>query len=159
MMSMTELLLTGLGFATVGTAGTIIDFGVFLLLTHRMVGMRRIPANVLSVALAMTFSFVLNRNWVFRNPAGAADQKIITEIVAFLAVTLFSGFVLQNAVLRCWEIRGGNRSKWWSERIRRTLALSENLGGVCERVFVKGTAVFVGMFWNFFWYRYFVFHP
>jgi putative flippase GtrA len=81
-------------FCSVGVVTTVIDFAVFNLLTRPAVGWRRVPANTVSVALAMAWSFLANWLLVFQ-PAG---QEWLVRAGRFLVTTLFSAFILQNVV-------------------------------------------------------------
>src|SRR4029079_8274368 len=82
-------------FCLVGASTTAVDFVVFNLLTRPAVGWRRIPANIVSVTVAMTWSFLANWFIVFR-PDG---QEWIQRAGRFLVTTIFSAFVLQTVIL------------------------------------------------------------
>ena len=45
-------------FCAVGVITTVVDFAIFNLLTRPAVGWRRIPANIVSVTVAMAWSFL-----------------------------------------------------------------------------------------------------
>ena len=82
-------------FFVVGVLTTVIDFAVFNLLTGRRLGWRRIPANIVSVTIAMVWSFLANWYLVFQ-PDGDAWLE---RAGRFLVTTAFSAFVLQNLIL------------------------------------------------------------
>ncbi|QQD83843.1 GtrA family protein [Bacillus siamensis] len=71
-------------FCTVGAGNTLIDFGVFFLLTACHVPY--LPAQICSYSAGMINSYVWNRNWTFRVKR-KADGK---EIVCFLIINLAS---------------------------------------------------------------------
>lgn len=90
-------------FGLVGILNTIIDFGIFNVLTSKKVGWKKIPANLVSTTTAMIVSFILNRGFVFHASAG----NIYVQSAEFFAVTAFGLYVLQNIViwflLDIWE--------------------------------------------------------
>jgi putative flippase GtrA len=143
-------------FCVVGVASTVIDFGIFNLLTRPGAGRLRlpmIPANIISVTAAMTWSFLANWLLVFR-PAG---EDWLGRAGRFLATTLFSAFVLQNVVLyfttRVWE--GPVRASIY---IARKFGLNKRAGeDWIARNTCKTLAVSAGLVWNFCWYKFFVF--
>jgi putative flippase GtrA len=74
-----------LQFGCVGIGATIIDVGIFNLLTRAAVGWRRIPANIVSVAVGKDFNFFANWQLFFR-PAGqdclAMTGKCLTHALS-----------------------------------------------------------------------------
>src|SRR5688572_28767477 len=79
----------------VGVITTVVDFAIFNRLTRPAVGWRRIPANMVSVSIAMAWSFVANWFIVFHPDA----HDWLERSGRFLLTTAFSAFVLQNVVL------------------------------------------------------------
>jgi len=55
-----------LKFAVVGVIGTIVDFGIYSILT-RGFGLYYIYATAISVFLAIVNNFFLNKYWTFKN--------------------------------------------------------------------------------------------
>ncbi len=140
-------------FCAVGVATTAVDFGVFNLLTRPAVGWRRIPANTVSVAAAMAWSFLANWVIVFQ-PAG---DDWLERAWRFLVTTAFSAFALQNLILYLttyvWRwpvslahgiVRKLHPKHPWDED-----TLSRN---TCKALAVTG-----GLVWNFCWYKFFVY--
>lgn len=80
-------------YLIVGLFNTGLDLLLFSLLAV-VVGFEPVLANVVSTVVVMTISFFLNRAWVFR-----ADDAGLRSYVAFVAVTLFSGLVVQSLVI------------------------------------------------------------
>ncbi|WP_139982407.1 GtrA family protein [Nocardioides litoris] len=80
-------------YVVVGLANTALDLALF---TALAVGLDVAPvaANVVSTIVVMTISFFLNRSWVFR-----AEQAGWRSYAGFVAVTLFSGLVVQSLVI------------------------------------------------------------
>ena len=140
-------------FCLVGVTTTIVDFAVFNLLTQPAVRWRRIPANIVSVAAAMTWSFLANWFIVFH----PNTNQWWPRAGRFLITTAFSAFVLQNLILYLttyvWN---------WPARVTvfivRTLRLSHRLSDdMVSRNTCKAVAVSAGLIWNFCWYKFFVY--
>ena len=140
-------------FCIVGLLTTAIDFGVFNLLTRPAVGWRRIPANCLSVTLAMAWSFLANWLIVF-HPEG---HGWLERAGRFLVTTAFSAFVLQNVVLYI-------TTYVWKGPVDFTLSASRKLRpcarwdeDLISRNTCKVLAVSAGLVWNFLFYKFFVY--
>jgi putative flippase GtrA len=139
-------------FCIVGTMTTLIDFAVFNLLTRPAVGWRRIPANSVSVAIAMAWSFLANWFIVFR-PAG---YEWLERAGRFLVTTAFSAFVLQNVILYF-------TTYVWKGPVNvallvfRKLPLKRLNDDMIARNTCKALAVSAGLIWNFCWYKFFVY--
>jgi putative flippase GtrA len=138
-------------FCVVGVITTAVDFAIFNLLTCRKVRWPRIPANIVSVTAAMTWSFLANWFLVFR-PQGDAWLDRATR---FLITTAFSAFVLQNVILyiTTYKWRGPTNVALFSVR-KLGLRLNDDL---VARNTCKALAVGVGLVWNFLWYKFFVY--
>jgi putative flippase GtrA len=138
-------------FCVVGVITTVIDFAIFNLLTCKRVGWRRIPANIVSVATAMTWSFLANWFLVFR-PQGDAWMDRATR---FVLTTAFSAFVLQNVILYLTTYRWRGPTNMALFAVRK-LGLRLNDDMVARNV-CKALAVSAGLVWNFCWYKFFVY--
>lgn len=140
-------------FCLVGVATTAIDFAIFNFLTGRAAGWRRIPANVVSVAIAMAWSFLANWFIVF-NPDGSEWMQ---RAGRFLVITIFSAFVLQNIVLYfttyVWN-GPSNAAVFLMSKLRLNERVNEDL---VSRNTCKALAVSTGLVWNFCWYKFFVY--
>lgn len=115
-------------FCIVGTINTIIDYAFYLLFS-RVVGIYFLYANLLSVALAMTSSFIFNKYWTFRDPS----RNIKMQYFKFLLVNLVY-FILNNSIVFS---------------LVRYLKIYD--------LVAKIIAVIIGLFWNFFANRYWTF--
>ena len=140
-------------FVVVGVTTTMVDFGVFNLLTRPAAGWKRIPANIVSVATAMAWSFLANWLVVF-NPDG---HDWLARAGRFLLVTAFSAFVLQNLILYL-------TTYVWKGPVNFALLLVRNLRlkrqlneDMVSRNTCKALAVSAGLVWNFCWYKFFVY--
>ena len=80
-------------FCLVGVANTAIDFAVYYFLT-RIAGFYFLAANLLSVFVAMSFSFIFNKFWTFKN----FDLKVKKQYLRFALVNLVY-FMLNNSLL------------------------------------------------------------
>ena len=141
-------------FGCVGVTGTVIDVGIYNLLTRPAVGWRRIPASSLSVSAGMVFNFFANWLMVFR-PAGNHWWSMAGR---YLIITSISAFVLQNLVIHL-------TTRYWllPARIAWKTAQWVHLDQRFDADFVsrntsKALAIATGMFWNFCWYKFFVFN-
>jgi len=81
-------------FALVGVLNTLIDFGVYYLLT-RYAGLFYIYANIISVTLAITNSYILNRTWTFVSK----NKNIGKEVLKFWIVSII-GLILNTLILK-----------------------------------------------------------
>lgn len=140
-------------FCLVGITNTAVDFAIFNLLTRSALGWRRIPANLVSVSVAMTWSFLANWYLVF-HPEGNAWME---RAGRFLVTTAFSAFVLQNVILHLTTCV-------WKWPVAVVTATVRKLGfprrfndDMIARNTCKVLAVSGGLIWNFFWYKFFVY--
>ena len=90
-----------LRFVLVGVLNTAIDFGALFALTA--LGLQVVPANMISTALALSFSFLANRSFTF---GAAGGGGAVGQAVKFLLVTLFGLWVLGKALLLGDPVRG-----------------------------------------------------
>jgi len=89
-------------FAFVGVLNTLIDFGVYYVLT-RFAGMYYVYANIISVILAITNSYLINRSWTFKS-----KNKIIgSEALKFWIVSIV-GLILNTIILKVFIYFGAN---------------------------------------------------
>lgn len=69
-------------FCLVGTGNTLVDFGVFFLLTTS--GIPYLVSQVCSYTAGMLNSFILNRNWTFK----VKKKTSIQEVIRFLFINI-----------------------------------------------------------------------
>ena len=140
-------------FCVVGVITTVFDFAIFNLLTGGALRWRRIPANLVSVTVAMAWSFLANWFLVFQ-PDGS---QWLDRAGRFLVTTAFSAFVLQNVILYLttyvWKWPA-NVALPLLRKLRPNHSLDED---VISRNTCKGMAVAAGLVWNFCWYKFFVY--
>ena len=88
-----------LTFAVIGVGNTIIDFGIYYMLTRHTAFFNyqtnwKYAANSISFLTATTFSFWMNRSWTFRR----SGRPTTNEVLRFYATTL-GGLLVNNFVL------------------------------------------------------------
>ncbi len=138
-------------FGLIGIINTTIDFGLFNIFIS-IVGLPIIAANVGSTSVAMTFSFLANRSFVFRS----RTRSSFKQALVFISVTAFSVYVLQNTVLYFF-------SQIYPDPLQALHQLFKPLiGSFISLDFAvnngaKALAVGFGMVWNYLWYKKVVF--
>jgi putative flippase GtrA len=138
-------------FGLVGVLNGVIDFSLFSVL--RAAGTPLIAANLVSVSIAMVFSFVANRRFVFANSGGSWKR----QAVLFLAGTAFSMYVLQNLTILIVT--------FWipapldlASSIGRAAGIDTDTGVLLVRSnAAKVIATGISLAWNFAFYRWIVF--
>jgi len=113
----------------VSLTATSADFSIAMML-HHFLGLYYVTATSLGSLFGAGISFTLGRNWVFLNRHG----KLRKQIFRFFVINLFSIFANTTGVF------------FFKENFNITFALSRVLA-----------AIFVGVFFNYFMNRYFVF--
>lgn len=140
-------------FGLVGILNTAVDFIIFNILTNKKVGLKKIPANLISTTVAMLISFTLNRGFVFKAEAG----NIYIQSAEFFAVTAFGLYVLQNLViwflLDVWE---------WPVHLAWKIVQLIKLDKFMGEEFVrknaaKAAATLVSLTWNYLMFSFIVF--
>ncbi len=138
-------------FGLIGIVNTVIDFGIYNLLFN-LVGLALIPANLISASVAMVFSFVANKSFVFRSKGKFSFKQAVT----FLIISAIAVYGIQNLFIyvfaKAWPSGLGTVYGWFKPII----------GGIFSREFVidngaKALGVATGMVWNFLLYKRFVF--
>ena len=80
-------------FVLVGGFNTALDFCIFGLLAN-IIGIDKVVANIISTAICITVSFILNYKFVWKS-----EKSIKSTAVGFLVVSLFSAWVVQSLVI------------------------------------------------------------
>lgn len=70
-------------FSIVGVSNTLLDFGLYLLLT-RIFSINYLIANIFAYSLGVTNSFIFNKIWTFRDK----EKKFHFQYLKFWAVSL-----------------------------------------------------------------------
>lgn len=134
-------------FGLVGVINTLLDFALFNLLAGKL-RWRKIPANLVSTSVAISFSFLANWHWVFPTHGGQPMERGFR----FLAITLASGWVVQNMAIRLLDSPTKRVLAGFVEPRLPKLDID-----FVHRNTLKAAAVGAAMFWNFCWYRAWVF--
>lgn len=120
-------------FLIVGGANTLLDFLLLFLLTAG--GVPLWPANMVSTAAALVFSYFANRRFTFRD-----ERRGIAQLLRFIAVTLVGLWVLQPLIMQ-----------GVLQLLDRSMAEQTAL------LVAKVCATVASLTWNFILYRLFVF--
>jgi putative flippase GtrA len=115
-------------FAMVGGMNTVLDFTIYGVLVH-FFGVFVVVANLISTAICMVTSFVLNYNFVWESKKSKRETA-----PKFVALSMFTAWVVQSGVI--WlivTIFGGDD----------VVNLLAKVGGIC-----------VGMVCNYIGYKY-----
>lgn len=133
-------------FVAIGAVNTAIDFSILNILVS-LGGWERIPANFVSVSIAMVFSFFANKLFVFKTKSGSARKQGLQ----FILVTAFGLYVLQNGAIytltELWHWPLDWLTSWFT---------------LFEKEFVitngaKAAATAITLVWNFVFYKFIVF--
>jgi len=123
-------------FAIVGVTGTIVDFGVYAILT-RLFYLHYLPATAISVFLAIINNFILNKYWTFKQ---GNSSNLKQESVKFFVVSVINYFL--NLLITYIVIEHTH---------------SELLFGAQEDFFAKAVAIGIVLFSNYFANKYWTF--
>lgn len=80
-------------FLIVGGFNTVLDFAIFGLLAN-VLGVDKVISNIISTAICVTISFILNFKFVWKS-----EKSIKSTAIGFLVVSLFSAWVVQSIVI------------------------------------------------------------
>ena len=122
-------------FLSVGVVNTIVDFAILFVLVW--LGIPKVIANIFSTTAAFLTSFTLNKRFTFQSK----ETNIAKEMSKFIAVTLFSIWVVQSLVI------------YLATPVFAYLFHNNEL----SLLFAKIAAVSAGMICNYFTYSRFVF--
>lgn len=86
---------TKVRFILVGISNTLIDFVFFNILVLTFLSQNHIAANIVSTTIAMAFSYMMNKQAVFRNK----KPHSALQMALFLAVTLTGIWVIQTLIM------------------------------------------------------------
>jgi putative flippase GtrA len=140
-------------FGITGIINTLIDFGGFNL-AFGVFGWAAIPAHLLSTTLAMMFSFIANKTYVF----ASRSRQVLVQAALFVLVTAAGLYLIQTGVLSfllfVWEA---------PLALAYTGVTAIGLDGLLSQDFVinnggKVVATVFSMVWNYLLYRNVVFN-
>lgn len=125
-------------FVAVGLTGTLLDFGVLILLKE-VLGVPLLMANVLSYTAGIVNNFILNRLWTFSDARG---KRLWTQFGQFAAVSAIGLLINTGIVL----LLTAPLSALFSQA-------HANYGYLAAKLI----ATLVVLLWNFFLNRYWTF--
>ncbi|MEK9154942.1 MAG: GtrA family protein [Patescibacteria group bacterium] len=147
-------------FAIVGVINTVIDVAilnilVFVGLTATLVifGQKFLIANIISVAIAMVNSYILNKKWTFQSSGG----NIYGEIAKFLGITIIGMFVVHQIIFNVLYFNLqfiGAFVISIVHLVRLDAIFSDNF---VVLNFAKVIAIIGSLIWNFVGYKFIVF--
>jgi len=138
-------------FLMVGASNAVLHFSV-LNASFFFLHQSKIVSSIIATIFAMTYSFILNRNFAFKSK----NHHLTTQAIAFIVVTLSGMLFVHNAVYIAvlWLLE--------HDSIGITLAIEKITNGVLTADFIDINlstllgAIFA-MVWNYNGYRLFVF--
>ncbi len=140
-------------FGITGVMNTLIDFSVFNV-AFAVFGLAAIPAHLISTTLAMIFSFIANKTYVF----GSQSRRVLVQAALFVLVTAAGLYIIQTGIisllLYAWET---------PLSLGYTIVTAIGLDSVLSQEFVfnngaKVVATVFSMIWNYLLYRNVVFN-
>jgi putative flippase GtrA len=134
-----------LKFATVGTIGAAIDFGVMNLMTH-LFDLKLVYAGTISFVCAVISNFILNRYWTYPD---SRSRHILHQLGMFFLVNA-AGIAIRIPILHFVE----PVTLVYFDKIRSSLLSAEFLA----KNFTLALAVGIVMLWNFFINRYWTYN-
>ncbi|HUD11921.1 MAG TPA: GtrA family protein [Candidatus Saccharimonadia bacterium] len=137
-------------FAVVGIVNTVIDFGLYNILSSGA-GFTLVEANIVSTTVAMVFSFFANRHIVFNNKDGSLRRQVIR----FFLVTAFGLYVLQTGTIKIL-------TDVWVTPLHGMLSLAHSAGihghdAVVTKNGAKIIGTVISLTWNYIMYKQLVF--
>ncbi len=135
-----------LKFATVGTIGAAIDFGVVNLLAH-FFNMRLVIAGTISFICAVTSNFLFNRYWTYPD---SRSRHVLHQLGMFFLVNA-AGIAIRIPILHYVEPP-------LASAFGSTMHVSASLVEALARNATLAIAVGVVMIWNFFINRYWTYN-
>lgn len=147
-------------FAIVGVINTLVDVvilnilvslgftAVFIILQQEF-----LIANVISVAVAIINSFILNKFWTFQ----ANSESLYLQIIKFLVITIIGMFVIHQLVFNLLYYNAPAISGFFialAHFLKLNSIFSDNFVALN---FAKALAICVSLIWNFIGYKFIVF--
>ncbi|HOV05652.1 MAG TPA: GtrA family protein [Anaerolineaceae bacterium] len=133
-------------FAIVGAIGSVIDFGVFNLLTSAL-KFPAIPSSVVSFSLAVINNFILNRNWTYPETRATPITK---QLIQFSIVSV-AGLAIRTPLFALIEKPLISLAVKWLPNVLTPTIIGHNLS--------LAIVILVVLLWNFFINRKWTFKP
>lgn len=147
-------------FAIVGVINTLVDVLVLNILVFfgltaafMIFNQKFLVANVISVAVAIINSFILNKFWTFR----ANGENIYVQIIKFLVITIVGMFVFHQLVFNFLYYNLPSISEFIISIVHFLKLNSIFSDSFVALNFAKAVAICVSLIWNFIGYKFVVF--
>jgi len=132
-------------FAVVGGIGTVIDFGIFNLLTQ-LTPISAIAASVVSFSCAVVNNFFLNRSWTFK---GSIARPLPVQMGQFALVSVI-GLIIRTPIFAYLEkLFNSLAIRFLPGFFLSPTVVGHNLALAC--------AIIIVLIWNFIANRYWTF--
>lgn len=146
-------------FGIIGILNTLVDYSLFIGFTKvfsiplESVWMAKLPSG----AVAMVFSFIMNRTWVFKSKS----QNVAKQAAEFFPVTMVGVFVIQTGLVQLFSSRLPFFGKL-AYTIGESLKIVSLAPEILTEAFVIKTVAFgiatlASLTWNYMMYKYVVF--
>jgi putative flippase GtrA len=134
-----------LKFAAVGGIGTVIDFGIFNLLTQ-LTPLTAVAASVISFSCAVVNNFFLNRSWTFKD---SIVRPLPVQMAQFTLVSVI-GLIIRTPIFATLEKVFTNLAeKFLPGFFLSPVVLAHNLALACAIVVVLIWNFIANRFWTF----------
>lgn len=135
-------------FGAVGIINTLIDFSLLNIFNLHF-GLSLVLANTLSASVAMVFSFIANKKWVFNSK----QTNLGRQIVLFTLITASGIYVLQNSVIYLL-VHHLTSVGALAVRISHGLLLSHFMSDKFVQLnTAKAIGTLFSLAWNYSWYK------
>lgn len=138
-------------FLLVGASNAVLHFSI-LNIAFFYLHQSKVASSIIATVFAMVYSFILNRNFVFKSKNG----HLTSQALSFILVTVFGMLLVHNAVYIgvLWALE--------HDTVGVTLAIERMTGGLLSADFIDiNLSTVIGaafaMVWNYNGYRIFVF--
>ena len=132
-------------FAVVGGIGTVIDFGIFNLLTQ-LTTLAAVPASVVSFSCAVINNFFLNRAWTFK---GAQTRSLAMQMGQFALVSIIGLFIRTPIFALLEKSFTSLAEKFLPSFFLSPIVVAHNLALAFSIVIVLIWNFFANRFWTF----------
>lgn len=125
-------------FAVVGTIGTMVDFGIYSILT-RIFGFYYLSATAISVFAAIINNFLLNKYWTFKK---GKSGRMGQEYIKFFIVSVINYFLTLGIIYLIMEhthaeVFAGSYKDFFAKAVAIGIVLFSNYFGNKKWTFKK----------------------
>lgn len=134
-----------LKFAVVGGIGTVIDFGIFNLLTQLTL-LTAVTASVISFSCAVINNFFLNRAWTFK---GSQARSLPIQMGQFALISVIGLFIRTPIFAVLEKVFTNLAERFLPGFFLSPIVVAHNLALACAIVIVLIWNFFANRFWTF----------